>query len=149
MYRTYRSKDELLVAIMERFSDTFSTAWDAVLASQGSVVERLDALMWVNINLNAIFNEEFRIQLAWVRQEPPDSIELGLSFGKQIRQLQQVLVAGEKDGSLRVIGGSASTRARSLYELLFTPESIVVDAGRSAAQGLARDAVLRGARTRR
>ena len=80
-------KDELLVAIMERFSDTFSTAWDAVLAAPGSVVERLDALMWVNINLIDRFSEEFKIQLAWLRQSPPDSVDLGLSFGKQLRQL--------------------------------------------------------------
>jgi AcrR family transcriptional regulator len=149
VYRTYRSKDELLVAIMQRFSDTFSAAWDAVIGASSPAVETLDALLWVNINLLEHFGEEFKIQLAWLRQLPPDSVDLGLSFGTQLRQLQDLVVAGEKDGELAVMGGSASTRARSMYELLMTPATIIANAGVTAALDLARDSVLRGALVRR
>ena len=145
VYRTYRSKDELLVAIMQTFSDTFSSAWDAVIGSSSTVVEKLDGLLWVNINLLERFGEEFKIQLAWLRQLPPDSVELGLSFGKQVRQLQTLLVAGETDGKLTVTSGSAYARTRSMYELLLTPATVIAHAGAPAALDLARDTVLRGA----
>jgi AcrR family transcriptional regulator len=145
VYRTFRSKDELLVAIMESFSDTFSVAWDAVLQSSSSTVEKLDGLLWVNINLLDRFSEEFKIQLAWLRQSPPDAVDLGVSFGTFIRQLQDLLVAGEHDGSLRPGDGTVATRARSMYEVLLTPENVVRHAGPSGALALARDSVLRGA----
>jgi AcrR family transcriptional regulator len=145
VYRTYRSKDDLLVAIMQTFSDTFSSAWDAVIGSSSTVVEKLDGLLWVNINLLERFGEEFKIQLAWLRQLPPDSVELGLSFGKQVRQLQTLLVAGEAEGKLTVGSGSAYARTRSMYELLLTPATVISRAGAPAALALARDTVLRGA----
>ena len=149
VYRTYRSKDELLVAIMQTFSETFSAAWDAVLASSATVVETLDALLWVNINLLVRFGEEFKIQLAWLRQSPPDSIDLGMLFGDYIGRLQKLMVSGEKEGDLVVVAGSASARARSMYELLLTPATVIDHAGPPAALALARDSVLRGALTHR
>ena len=94
VYRTFRSKDELLLSIMQTFSDTFSASWDAVLETASTPIEKIDALLWVNINLLDRFSEEFKIQLAWLRQSPPDSVELGLSFGKQLKHLQGVLVEG-------------------------------------------------------
>ncbi len=78
VYRTFRSKDELLISIMQTFSDTFSDSWDAVLETSSTPIEKVDALLWVNINLLDRFSEEFRIQLAWLRQSPPDSVDLGL-----------------------------------------------------------------------
>ena len=145
VYRTFRSKDELLVSIMETFTDTFSAAWDVVLHSTSSTVEKFDALLWVNINLLHRFSDEFKIQIAWLRQSPPDSVELGFSFGKQLRQLQNLLSIGEKDGSFRLGEGSASTHTNSMYEVLFTPENVVRYAGPRNAHTLARDTVLRGA----
>ena len=115
------------------------------IGSSSTVVEKLDGLMWVNINLLERFGEEFKIQLAWLRQLPPDSVDLGLSFGKQVRQLQTLLVAGETDGKLTVTGGSAYARTRSMYELLLTPATVISRAGAPAALELARDTVLRGA----
>ena len=149
VYRTFPSKDDLLVSIMETFSDNFSAGWDAVLQTSSSPVEKLDALTWVNANLLDRFNEEFKIQLAWLRQSPPDSVEVGLSFGHQLRQLQELLVEGERSGLLRPGEGSAPTRARSMYEVLLTPETVVRHAGPPRALALARETVLRGALARR
>jgi len=145
VYRTFRSKDELLVSIMTTYSHIFSAAWDAVVSSPSTVLERIDGLLWVNINLLDRFSEEFKIQLAWLRQSPPDSVDLGLSFGKHIKQLQDLLVKGEKDGKLRTGEGSASTRTRSMFEVIVTPENVVRHAGAPGALQLARDTVLRGA----
>jgi AcrR family transcriptional regulator len=145
VYRTFRSKDELLVAIMVAFIDNFSTAWDAVVRSSSAPVEKLDALMWVNINLLDRFSEEFKIQLAWLRQSPPDSVDLGFSFGRFLRQLQDVILAGEEEGDLRIEGGSVLTRTRSMFEVILTPDNVVHQAGLPGAQALARETVLHGA----
>jgi AcrR family transcriptional regulator len=148
VYRMFSSKDELLLSIMQSYTGHFATAWDAVVGSGASPLEQLDALMWVNINVLDRFSEEFNIQLAWLRQSPPSSLDLGLSLGRQLQQLKALLAAGEKAGEVRMEGTSADARARSLYELLLTPETIVRTAGTRHAHALARDTVLRGAAPR-
>ena len=148
VYRMFSSKDDLLLSIMRSYSDHFATAWDAVVGSRSSPVEQLDALMWVNINVLDRFSEEFKIQLAWLRQSPPTTLDLGLSLGHQLQQLKALVAAGEKAGEIRVEGASADAKARSLYELLLTPETIVRTAGTKAAHALARETVLRGAARR-
>jgi AcrR family transcriptional regulator len=145
VYRVFTSKDELLVSIMQTFADHVVAGWDAVVGSASPPLEQLDALMWVNIALLDRFSEEFKIQLAWLRQSPPSDIELGLSFGRQLDQLKGLLAAGERSGELDVPGSPARLRAMSLYELIFTPENVVRDGGAAAAHALARDTVLRGA----
>jgi AcrR family transcriptional regulator len=145
VYRVFKSKDELLVSIMQTYAGNVVAGWDAVVGSSSSPLEQLDGLMWVNINVLDRFSDEFKIQLAWLRQSPPSDIELGLSFGQQLEQLKRVLTAGERAGELQVPGSSARIRAMSLYELIFTPENVVHHAGPSAAHALARSTVLRGA----
>jgi hypothetical protein len=113
--------------------------------SPSTPIEQLDALLWLNVNLLSRFSEEFNIQLAWLRQSPPSSVDLGLSFGRQLQQLKELLVAGERAGELHVEGSSAINRARSMYELILTPENIIREAGLRPAHALARDTVLRGA----
>ena len=84
----------------------------------------------------------------WLRQSPPSTLDLGLSLGRQLQQLKALLAAGAEAGELRVEGASADARARSLYELLLTPENIVRTAGTRQAHALARETVLRGAAPR-
>ena len=145
VYRTYPSKDDLLVAIMSTFAESMNAAWDDVLTAGGTPVERLDALMWVNINVLDRFSDEFKIALAWMRQEPPDSGELRLSFGQDLRRLQDLIVEGEEVGRFHVLDGSARTRARTMYELILTPDNVIRAGGLDAALELARQTVLRGA----
>ena len=149
VYRMFGSKDDLLVDIMQTYSENVAAAWDEVAQSSSSPLEQLDALMWLNINVLTRFSEEFKIQLAWLRQSPPSSVDLGLSFGRQLRQLQDLLAAGEQAGELHVEGGSLLSRTRSLYELILTPENVILHAGPRGAHTLARDTVLRGAMVRR
>jgi len=148
VYRIFGSKDELLVSIMQRYLDHVSSAWDAVLGSSSSTIEQLDALLWVNINARDRFSDEFRVQLAWLRQSPPTSVDLGFSFGKQLRQLKQLLTAGTRAGEIRLEGSSADTKALSMFELIEMPETIVRASGTRGAHALGRDTVLRGAATR-
>jgi AcrR family transcriptional regulator len=148
VYRLYSSKDELLLDIMQSYSDTAWISWDAVMRTPAPALERLDALIWLNVNVIHHFREEFNIQFAWLRQSPPTSVDLGLSFNKQMRQLQQLISEGEADGDLDVPGHSVVDRARSMYELMLTPEHIVSIAGVGGAHTLARETVLRGAMAR-
>jgi AcrR family transcriptional regulator len=148
VYRMFGSKDDLLIDIMQAYSENVAAAWDEVARSSSPPLEQLDALMWLNINVLTRFSEEFKINLAWLRQSPPNSVDLGVPFGRQLRQLQDLLAAGERAGELRVEGGSLLARTRSLYELILTPENVILHAGPRAAHTLARDTVLRGAMVR-
>ena len=62
-----------------------------VLRARASPIEKLDALSWVDINALDQFHDEFRIQLAWMRQSPPDTPNPGLAFTTRLRQLRYLL----------------------------------------------------------
>jgi AcrR family transcriptional regulator len=145
VYRSFRSKDELLLSIMSTYSAKWTTAWDAVLSSDASPLEKLDALIWVNINLIGRFSDEFKIQLAWLRQSPPTSPNLDFSFQAQLRQIKSLLTGGLHKGDLHLNGASLDVRARCLFEAVMTTPNIVGSAGARTAHGLGRDTVLRGA----
>jgi AcrR family transcriptional regulator len=145
VYRMFGSKDELLAAIMGSFVENVTTAWNAVLQSTSSAIEKLDALIWVSIMVLDRFSEEYRIQLAWLRQSPPSTMDLGAPSVAQLRQVKSLLAAGVRAGEVRIEGANADMRARCVVELIWTPETIVRSAGPAGAHALARDAVLRGA----
>ena len=148
VYRFFRSKNELLFSIMRTYSEKVTTAWDAVLRSASSPVEKLDALMWVDVNVIDRFSDEFKIQLAWLRQSPPSTPSLGLSFLAQLRQVRELLAAGSRAGEIHLEGASADVRARCVFEALWMPGTIVRAAGTRAAHALARDTVLIGSAVR-
>ncbi len=148
VYRSFKSKDELLTSIMRSYTDRVKAAWEAALGTGSSALEKLDALMCANIHVMDRFSDEFRIQLAWLRQSPPSTPDLGLSFGWHLRQVKALLAEGERAGELHVEGANADVRARCVQEAIVFPPDIVRGAGRRAAQALARDTVLRGALVR-
>src|SRR5262249_7489060 len=71
VYRLVGSKEELLASIMKAFSARVRLAWHTVLSSESTAVEKLDALLWTNINVVDRFRDEYSIQLAWLRASPP------------------------------------------------------------------------------
>jgi AcrR family transcriptional regulator len=145
VYRLVGSKDELLATIMQSFVTKVRTAWRDVLASGSTAVEKLDALMWLDINVVDRFSDEFNIQVAWLRDSPPTTSNLGSSFTARLRDLKSLLADGTRSGQIRIEGASADLRAWSLFELLWLPENIVRDLGPRDAHRFARDTVLRGA----
>jgi AcrR family transcriptional regulator len=145
VYRLIGSKDELLASIMRSFTTKARSGWTKVLRADGTTVEKLDALMWININVVDRFSDEYNIQLAWLRESPPSTMNLGSSFTARLRDLKSLLAQGARSGELRVEGPSADVRAWSLFELLWMPENIVRNLGPSGALALARDTLLRGA----
>jgi hypothetical protein len=119
-----------------------------VLRAEGSTVEKLDALLWVNINAVHRFSDEYNIQLAWIRESPPNTSNLGSSFSARLTDLKSLLARGIRSGELRLEGPSADIRAWSLFELLWMPENIVQRLGARGALRLARETTLRGAAPR-
>ena len=125
VYRLIGSKDELLGSIMRGFTVKARSGWTNVLRAEGTSVEKLDALMWININAVVRFKDEFNIQLAWIRESPPTTTNLGSSFSARLGDLKSLLAQGARSGELHVQGPTADIRAWSLFELLWTPENIV------------------------
>lgn len=150
VYRLVGSKDELLTTIMSDYIGHVTAGWDAVMASKSTPVEKLDALMWLDINVLDRFTDEFKIQLAWLRQSPPTAATVSdiSQFNKSSRHMKALLTEGEKKGFFRVPGASVKIRAHCLLELTWISENIVRSAGPRAALGLARDTLLRGAAQR-
>jgi AcrR family transcriptional regulator len=143
-YRVIGSKEELLDTIMTSFSQKILAGWTAALGSDATAVEKLDALAWLHINALDSFYDEYKIQLAWLRQSPPDAMNPGWSFHTVVRQLKSLLRQGTQLGELRIEGPSAELTARCVLELTWTPDQIVRGHGKRAALIHARDAVLRG-----
>src|SRR5262249_1126786 len=88
-----------------------------------------------------------RIQLAWMRQSPPDTSP-AWSFTTRLRQLKALLSAGIRSGEIRIDSPSTEMLTRCVMDVLWMPESIVRAAGKRAALLHARDTVLRGVTNR-
>ena len=146
VYRLIGSKEELLLSVMRSFADNITAGWEAVLASPSTSVEKLDALMWVDINVLARYRDEYRIQLASLRVVP-DIVEHGWLYSRRLREIRTLLAQGSRRGEIQLSGGTADERAWCVLELVWMPERFVA-AGTRSALALARDTVLRGASAR-
>ncbi|MGA7133375.1 MAG: TetR/AcrR family transcriptional regulator [Mycobacterium sp.] len=149
VYRLIGSKDELLASIMESFGKKAGGGFASVLRTDATPVEKLDALSWVNINALDQFPDEWKIQLAWMRQSPPDTPNPGLAFTMRLRQLRTLLSEGIQSRDIRIEDPpSLSMLARYVMDVLWVPENIVRAQGQHAALINARDTMVRGAAER-
>ncbi len=148
VYRVIGSKDELLASIMESFGKKVEAGWVSVLRSDATTIEKLDALSWVNVNALDRFSDEFRIQLAWMRQSPPDTPNPGWLYATRLRQMKTLLSEGIRSGEIGVDAPSTAMLARCVIGLQWIPENILADVGKRAALVHARDTVLRGVAVR-
>ncbi|ORB74276.1 TetR/AcrR family transcriptional regulator [Mycobacterium scrofulaceum] len=148
VYRVIGSKDELLASIMESFGRKVEAGWVRVLRSDATPIEKLDALSWVNVNALDRFSDEFRIQLAWMRQSPPDTPNPGWLYATRLRQMKTLLSEGIRSGEISVDAASTAMLARCVIGLQWIPENILAEVGKRAAVVHARDTVLRGVAVR-
>jgi len=148
VYRVIGSKDELLASIMESFGRKVEAGWVSVLRSDAPPIAKLDALSWVNVNALDQFSDEFRIQLAWMRQSPPSAHNPGWSYATRLRQMKSLLSEGIRSGEIRADTPSTAMLARCVIGLQWIPENILRAIGRRAALVHARDTVLRGVAVR-
>jgi AcrR family transcriptional regulator len=144
VYRLIGSKDELLASIMQSFGEKVAVGWTNVLRSDSSSVEKLDALSWVNTNVLDRFGDEFRIQLAWMRQSPPDTPNPGWLFAKRVRQMKSLLADGIRSGEIKIDSPSNEMLARCVIGVGWFPENIIRDVGTRASLIHVRDTMLRG-----
>ena len=148
VYREIGSKEELLVSIMRSFSEKVVAGWDAALTSTATSVQMLDAVAWLQINVLEQFPDEFKIQLAWLRQSPPDTPDMAWSFPSLLQRLKVMLKDGARAGELRIEGPSTELTARSIVDLTWVPEGILRTYGKRTALVHVRDTMLRGAAKR-
>lgn len=144
VHRLIGSKEALLASIMRSFGRKVAAGWIAAIRSDATAIEKLDALAWVDINALEQFHDEFKIQLAWMRQSPPDTPNPGWSFTTRLRQLRTLLGEGLRSGEIRIESPSAGLLARCVLDVLWIPENILRAAGARPALLHARDTVLRG-----
>jgi AcrR family transcriptional regulator len=144
VFRWIGSKEELLASIMGTFGEKTEEGSRAVLRSDSSPVQKLDALSWVNINALNRFGDEFRIQLAWMRQIPPDAPNPSVEFPARLKQTKRLLLQGIRSASITIGDGPKEMLARCVIALQWLPENIVRDIGTAASLVHVRDTMLRG-----
>ena len=145
VFRLIGSKDELLASIMGGFGEKTEEGAREVLRSDSSPIEKLDALSWININALERFGDEFRIQLAWMRQIPPNASNPSVEFPTRLRQTKNLLSQGIRSGLIRFDDAPKEMLARCVISLQWLPENILRDVGARASLTHVRDTMLRGA----
>jgi AcrR family transcriptional regulator len=144
VYREIGSKEELLISIMRGFTEKVVAGWDAALTSKATSVQKLDAVAWLQINVLERFHDEFKIQLAWLRQSPPDIPGVAWSFPNLLQRLRLMLKEGAQSGELRVEGPSTELTALSIVDLTWVPEGILQRYDNRTSLLHVRDTMLRG-----
>jgi len=107
--------------------------WSSVLTSQSTAVEKIDALVWLQLNVLDRYLDEFKVQLAWLRQSPPRRRSSAFSFQAfSARAMRSLVTEGVKAGTLRRLNAPGEARARLHHRAL------VDDRGRRTRRGQGR-----------
>jgi AcrR family transcriptional regulator len=144
VFRLIGSKEELLASIMGAFGEKTEECSRAILRTKSSPIEKLDALSWVNINALNRFGDEFRIQLAWMRQIPPTASNPSVEFPTRLKQTRSLLSQGIQSGTITIVDAPKETLARCVIGLQWLPENILRDIGTNESMAHVRDTLLRG-----
>jgi AcrR family transcriptional regulator len=148
VFRLIGSKDELLASVMNSFGEKIEAGSRKVLRSDSTALEKLDALSWLNINGLDRFSDEFRIQLAWMRQTPPDTPNPSVEFPTRLKQTKSLLTQEVKAGRITIDDVPAEMLARCVIGLQWLPENILRTIGARASLVHVRDTMLRGVAAR-
>jgi AcrR family transcriptional regulator len=100
LYRHFASKQEILDAIIERYSRLLRAGFEAVVAAPGDALQRLDALMGLMAAAAARFRAEFAILKDWWRALDPAVGEAPDDNVARLRLLQTVIDDGLDAGLL-------------------------------------------------
>ena len=144
VFRLIGSKEELLDSVMGTFGEKTEEGSREVLRSTSSPIEKLDALSWVYINALERFGDEFRIQLAWMRQIPPNAPNPSVEFPTRLKQTKSLLSQAVQSGAIGITDAPREMLARCVIGLQWLPENILRDIGTSASLVHIRDTLLRG-----
>lgn len=141
-YRLFPSKEKLLNVIIDNFETQRNAAWDAVLHSPSTPLEKLDALLGLHVRLQERFSDEIRIQFRFVLETPLDARRIAAP--SRLHDLERLLEAGVNSGEIRRQDLPISLYARCVYEAFWTSEGLLRQAGPERARELARNTVLAG-----
>jgi AcrR family transcriptional regulator len=144
VFRLIGSKEELLDSVMGTFGEKTEEGSREVLRSTSSPIEKLDALSWVYVNALERFADEFRIQLAWMRQIPPNAPNPSVEFPTRLKQTKNLLSQAVQSGTIGITDAPKEMLARCVIGLQWLPENILRDIGTSASLVHIRDTLLRG-----
>lgn len=146
VYRVVDSKEQLLESILSSYVTSVTNGWNAVVRSDATPLQKIDALLWLDINILKRFSEEHKIQSVSLQYAPPSSPNLGMSFPSHLRQLRALLAdAGARASYDSSVDPRADMRARAAFSLVWTPGNIIKELGVRPALQFARETLLRGA----
>lgn len=148
VYRSIESKNHLMASILWSYVEKVTEGWNRIMSSASTPVERLDALLWFNINVVHRFAEEHRIQSLGLQAAPPKSANLTWTFPAQLHQLETLISEGVRARQLHTEDASLDMVARCVFALIWTPENIVREVGSRGALRFDRETVLWGAARR-
>lgn len=148
IYRVIESKHSLLLSIMSTYQACVSKAYDAVVRSESTAVEKIDALAWVNVNVVETFRDEFEIQSSYLRVIAPASGNAQWApHERRAKQLLKVVTSGVRAGQLHAGGmdpaPSSALLARCVRDLMW-PAHVVHRFGKEAAMDLCRKGLIQG-----
>src|SRR6478752_6142678 len=98
---------------MRAFGEKMEPGWTGVLCSDSSPLEKLDAVSWIHTKVLDRFGDEFRSQLSWMRQSPPDTADPGWLFSTRVDQMKALLTEGIRIGEIAIDSPSDEMLARA------------------------------------
>ena len=145
LYRYYESKDSMIQAILGDFSDRLTEAYRDVIHAGSSVVETLDAILWLLDQAGRHFSREIEMLQGFKRL-----LDIGVAEryqeGAQIRfgLLVNVIDSGVASGELRPVAGSDLV-ATCLREIMWSPMRNLAPISPLRVRNFYRHSVLSGA----
>jgi AcrR family transcriptional regulator len=141
-YRLFPSKENMLSAIIDNFETQRNAAWNAVLHSPSTPLEKLDALLGLHVRLQERFSDEIRIQFRFVLETPLNTRRIATP--SRLHDLECLLEAGVQSGEIRRQDLPISLYARCVYEAFWTSDGVLRKVGPERSRDLARNTVLVG-----
>jgi AcrR family transcriptional regulator len=148
LYRYFKSKDSMIIEILGDFSDRLLAAYKEVLGTGTTVIETLDALMWLLQQASRLYAPEIEILQGYGRLTAlgvTGHYEQGAQA--RLRLLSQLITAGVSAGELNDVAG-AERVAASVREIVWSPMRDLTAVAPPRARDFFRRIVLSGAARR-
>jgi AcrR family transcriptional regulator len=149
LYRYFESKDSMIREILGDFSDRLLAAYKEVLGTGTTVIETLDALMWLLLQASRQYGPEIEILQGFSRLTAFGVTE-HYQQGAQARLglLAQLITAGAAAGELNAVTGPELV-ATCVREIMWSPMRDLAAVSPLRARDFYRHTVLSGAATPR
>lgn len=146
LYRHFASKREILDAIIGRFSHTLLDGFEAIVASSGTAIEKLDGLALLMATAGGRFFEEFVIMRDWWRYRVAGAEEPPADIAARLRMLESVVEDGVRAGEFDR-PRDTETLALALRTLLWVPPEAAGEPAITRRYRFLRSSFLDGAAT--